>query len=458
MLVRSPAGPGCAIAGAPALPDLAAGSALRESAIRLAERVAARELSALQLAGMCLARAEACEPVLHAFRGLDRSRLLDQARVLDEAMAAGASLGPLCGVPVGVKDIIDAQGWETGMGSPIYDGHRPAADSTLVAKLRAAGALVFAKTVTSEFAFMHPRETRNPWNPLHTPGGSSSGSAAAVAAGCVPLALGTQTNGSVIRPAAFCGVVGFKPSLGALSTSGVLSYSPTLDQPGCHARSVADVARLASVLVEPGFTISAAVEPARAPRFMAVRTSVWPRISPQAAQVFEATVSRIAQAGARIEPRELPPEFDDALDVHATLMGFEAARWFEPLRAAHRSRLSAWLDGYLERASGIPEPHYREALATRESLRQAFAGLLAEHDAVLTPPAPGEAPPGLDTTGDPSFCTIWTLLGAPAVTLPCGFGPAGLPLGLQVVGSECDDDRVLASAAWVERAIGPVYR
>jgi len=458
MHARADESPGCAVAGAPALPELPADSVLRESAIRLAARVASRASSAVALAEHCLDRALACEPLLRAFRGIDRLGVLGQARALDAALASGAAPGPLCGVPVGVKDIIDVRGWETGMGSPIYDGYRPAADAVLVARLRAAGAIVFAKTVTSEFAFMHPRETRNPWNPAHTPGGSSSGSAAAVAAGCVPLALGTQTNGSVIRPAAFCGIVGFKPSLGALPTAGVLSYSPTLDQPGCHARSVADVARLVRVLAEPGFAIGEIDAGRRAPRLLAVRTPAWPRISPAAAQAFERTLARLGEHGAQVEVGALPPSFDDALEVHATLMGWEAARWFEPLRAAHGSRLSPWLQGYLERAAAIAEPAYREALAARASLRVAFAEFLSGHDALLTPPAPGEAPAGLETTGDPAFCTIWTLLGAPAVTLPCAFGPSGLPLGLQVVASECDDDRALGCAAWIERALGLVSR
>lgn len=458
MSARAVNPPGCAVAGAPALPELPADSPLREPATRLVARVAARESSAVALAEHCLGRSIECEPRLHAFRGLERTRVLAQAQAIDAALAAGAQPGPLCGVPVGVKDIIDAHGWETGMGSPIYDGHRPAADSTLVARLRAAGAIVLAKTVTSEFAFMHPRETRNPWNPAHTPGGSSSGSAAAVAAGCVPLALGTQTNGSVIRPAAFCGIVGFKPSLGALPTAGVLSYAPTLDQPGCHARSVADVALLARALSEPGFAIGAVAPDPSAPRLLAVRTPAWSRISPVGAQAFEHTLERLAGHGAQVEARELPASFDEALEVHATIMGWEAVRWFEPLLAAHRTRLSAWLAGYLDRAAAIAEPAYREALAARASLREAFAEFLSEHDALLTPPAPGEAPAGLDTTGDPAFCTIWTLLGAPAVTLPCGFGPSGLPLGVQVVASECDDDRALGCAAWIERALGPVRR
>jgi Asp-tRNA(Asn)/Glu-tRNA(Gln) amidotransferase A subunit family amidase len=445
--------PGCAVAGAPFLPELAADSPLRRTATRLAQDIAAGRSSAQALAGLCLERSRACEPVLHAFRGIAPEPVLAQARAIDASLAEGTVPGPLCGLPVGVKDIIDAQGWVTGMGSPIHDGQRPAADSVLVARLRAAGAIVFAKTVTSEFAFMHPRETRNPWNPAHTPGGSSSGSAAAVAAGCVPLALGTQTNGSVIRPAAFCGVVGFKPSLGALSTTGVLSYAPTLDQPGCHARSVAGVALLASAIVERGFSIEAPVRGEAPPRLLAVRTPVWPRLAPAAATAFERVLAQLAAAGATVEPGVLPAEFDDALEVHATLMGFEAARWFGPLREAHRAQLSPWLDRYLEQAAGIPESRYREALAAREWLREAFGRFLAAHDALVTPPAPGEAPAGLDTTGDPSFCTIWTLLGAPAVTLPCGVGPGGLPLGLQVVASECDDDRALASAAWIERAL-----
>ena len=418
--------------------DSAADALLRLPLHELAARLRARELTALRYAQCCLERARAIEAHIRAFKGLDEALILEQARAADRALdaAAGAASpdpGALAGIPVGVKDIIDAAGWVTGMGSPIHDDDRPQHDARLVQKLRQAGAWVFGKTVTTELAFMQPRETRNPWNLAHTPGGSSSGSAAAVAAGCVPAALATQTNGSVIRPAAFCGIVGFKPSFGALSARGVLSYAPTLDQPGCYARTVADVARLASVMAEPGFAIDPEPKYRAAPRLLAVRTPVWPLASEPMRAQFERTRATLAAAGASVEVRDLPARFDQALDVHRVIMGVEAVRYFAPVQAAHRAQLSDWLNGYLDRAATLTDLQYREALAEREALRSEFAEFLAEHDALLTPPATGEAPSGIETSGDPSFCTIWTLLGTPAVTLPCALGPGGLPLSMQFV-------------------------
>jgi Asp-tRNA(Asn)/Glu-tRNA(Gln) amidotransferase A subunit family amidase len=437
----------------PTLPGLAADSPLRQPLPELVAAIGARRARAAGYAQACLARMREAEPAIHAFKGVDEARVLAQAQAVDDAVAAGATPGPLAGIPFGVKDIIDAAGWVTGMGSPIHDHSEPAQDATLVARLRAAGGYVFAKTVTTEFAFMHPRETRNPWNPAHTPGGSSSGSAAAVAAGCVPAALCTQTNGSVIRPAAFCGIVGYKPSFGAFSAQGVLSYAPTLDQPGCYARSVAGVARIASALAEPGLSIPA-LPPAMARlRLVALRTPVWPLASAAMQAEFARVSARLAQAGAQVDTRELPDEFDSALDVHRSIMGYEAVRYFTPVQAAHRPLLSAWLNQYLDQAAAISEHAYRDALAARETLRASFSGFLAEHDAAITPPTTGEAPIGIETSGDPSFCTIWTLLGTPALTVPSGLGPSGLPLGLQVVGSECDDQRVLGAAYWCEQVL-----
>ena len=440
------------VAGVPA------DSPVRHSVDRIVASTRARQGGALEHARAFLERALAVEPVIHAFNGIDPARVVAQAQAIDASAVAGTEsndrTGPLSGVPVGVKDIIDAQGWTTGMGSPIHEHSMPARDARLVARLKAAGAYVFGKTVTTEFAFMHPRETRNPWNPAHTPGGSSSGSAAAVAAGCVPVALATQTNGSVIRPAAFCGVVGFKPSLGAFSAEGVLSYAPTLDQPGCLSRSVADVARVSSVLAEAGFRIPAAPAASVRPRLIAVRTPAWPLADPAMQAEFERVCARFVAAGARVESQDLPAAFGEAHEVHRLIMGFEASRYFVSVQAAHRGLLSDWLNRYLDQAAAIPGTAYREALGVRESLQHDFAGFIAGQDAVLTPPARGEAPAGIETSGDPVFCSIWTLLGTPAITVPTGLGPTGLPLGLQIVGARGDDDRVLAVAAWCERLLG----
>lgn len=444
------------------------GSPLRMPLPALVEAITSGRLCLVEHARACIAQALAVEPLIHAFKALDPAMIRARAEAAGAA-GAGVPSGLLAGVPFGVKDIIDVRGLVTGMGSPIHDESIATADAPLVARLQAAGGFVFGKTVTTEFAFMQPRETRNPWHVGHTPGGSSSGSAAAVAAGCVPAALATQTNGSVIRPAAFCGIVGFKPSFGAFPVQGVLSYAPTLDQAGCYARSVDGVVRIARALAEPGFGIGADADADAdrrvaagpdvhrgAPRLAAVRTPVWPRASAAMQAGFEHTRALLSGTGASIELLDLPPAFDRAHDVHRVIMGYEAVRYFRPVQAVHRSLISDWLNGYLDQSASIDAAEYVDALGERDRLREAFGDLLSSAglDAVITPPATGEAPEGIHTSGDPVFCSIWTLLGTPAITVPIGLGPSGLPLGLQVVGAERADAGVLAAAAWCESRLG----
>ncbi|MCA3152118.1 MAG: amidase [Rhodocyclaceae bacterium] len=437
------------------------GSPLRVPLPALADAIAAGRLCRVEYARACIEQALAVEPMIHAFKAIEPAMIRARVEAAGGA-GVGAPSGLLAGVPFGVKDIIDVRGLVTGMGSPIHDGSVADADAPLVARLQAAGGFVFGKTVTTEFAFMHPRETRNPWNTAHTPGGSSSGSAAAVAAGCVPAALATQTNGSVIRPAAFCGIVGFKPSYGAFPVQGVLSYAPTLDQAGCYARSVDGVTRIAQALAEPGFGLDAGARQgafggeagAGRPRLAAVRSPVWAQASAAMQSSFERAQSVLSGAGARVECPDLPAGFERAHDVHRVIMGHEAVRYFEPVQARHRSLISDWLNGYLDQAAAIGAAEYRDALGARERLRETFARFVSGFDAVLTPPAIGEAPDGIRTSGDPVFCSIWTLLGTPAITIPTGLGPAGLPLGLQLVGAERRDAGLLAAAAWCESMFG----
>jgi len=435
-----------------------AGSPLHLPLPALVDALATGRLSPVAHAQACIAQAQAVEPRIRAFKAIDPPAILAHA----EAAARGRDVAtpkPLAGVPFGVKDIIDVAGLVTGMGSPIHDASVAAGDALLVARLKAAGAFVFGKTVTTEFAFMHPRETRNPWHTAHTPGGSSSGSAAAVAAGCVPAALATQTNGSVIRPAAFCGIVGFKPGFGVLPVQGVLSYAPTLDQAGCYARSVAGVALVAGVLAEPGSALAQsslhrAGARVGAPRLAVVRTPVWARATTAMQSAFERMQSLLAEAGARVSQVELPAGFEQAHDVHRVIMGHEAVRYFKPVQARHRGLISDWLNRYLDEAAAIGEARYREALGARDRLRADFTRFVSAYDAVATPPATGEAPAGIDTSGDPVFCSIWTLLGTPAITVPSGLGPGGLPLGLQLVGAEGGDADLLAVAQWCEARFG----
>lgn len=300
---------------------------------------------------------------------------------------------------------------------------------------------------------MVPAKTRNPWNLAHTPGGSSSGSAAAVAAGFVPGAIGTQTNGSVIRPAAFCGIVGYKPSQGMLSVRGVMPFSPTMDQPGVFARSVADAALLAwSLTVRRSGLAPNAPMLKSPPRLAAVRSPVWYLAQPEQRAQFDTDIERLRGSGATIDVLEIPGEFDRAKKVHRTIMLCEAARASHKVRAQYRDSFSDYLNEALDEGEAIAEADYRDALKSRTQMQHSLATFLDRgYSAIITPPAPGEAPASLQVTGDPSFCTIWTLLGTPAITIPTGKGPSGLPLGLQLVGAVEEDNYLLSTAAWCER-------
>jgi Asp-tRNA(Asn)/Glu-tRNA(Gln) amidotransferase A subunit family amidase len=390
-----------------------------------------------------LARIAAREPAVRAWAWLDEQRVRDSAR----RPAAGA----LGGIPVGIKDIMHVRGLPTGMGSPAFEGFIAGETATAVKRLEAAGAFVLGKTVTAELAYFHPGPTRNPWNSAHTPGGSSMGSAAAVAAGMVPLALGTQTNGSVIRPAAFCGCVGFKPSQDTIPLDGMLAFSPSLDQVGVFTRTVDDAALAVSVLADRSMALAPF---AQAPRLAAVRSPVWPLAEPAAQKHFEDCLARLRRGGAKVVEVELPEAFSQAHAIQHAIMYAEGARSLADIQARHRVQLSAALNELIDEGRAIAASDLAGALAERARLQEALAAFQSDFDALVTPPARGEAPATLAHTGDPAFCTIWTLCGVPALTFPTGFGPQGLPLGLQVVGRRQDDAHLLAVAQWCARAIG----
>jgi Asp-tRNA(Asn)/Glu-tRNA(Gln) amidotransferase A subunit family amidase len=422
----------------PSVPDLA--EALRG--------LADGSLTSVALVERALARAAETEPRIHAFAWLDRARALGLARDSDARRAGGSARSGLDGVPIGVKDIFDTAGIPTENGSALYRGRVPKRSATAVVALEAAGAVVLGKTVTTELAFMTPGVTRNPWNTAHTPGGSSMGSAAAVAAGVLCAAVGSQTNGSVIRPAAFCGVVGFKPSVFRLPKDGMLEFSRTLDQVGVFARSVEGAALLAATIA--GQPADRWWRPAGgAPRFVALRTSEWEHATDPARDRFQADVDRLAAAGGPVEWPQPPKGLDDAPRVLRTVMLYEAAQVLLATVEAHPEEVSAYAREALADGARMSERAYREALAERREIAAAFGAWAARYDAVLTPPAIGEAP-GPETTGDPRFCSRWSLVGAPAITIPTGLGPNGLPLGLQLVGAPDDDARVLGAAAWAE--------
>jgi Asp-tRNA(Asn)/Glu-tRNA(Gln) amidotransferase A subunit family amidase len=433
------------------------------SAVDAHRRLLAGEFSATDYAEALLARIDEVEPQVQAWAHLDRAHVLAQAAAGDEARALGQALGPLFGVPVGVKDIIDTRDLPTEDGCVLHAGRMPQHDAALVRSLRAAGGVLMGKTVTTELATYAPGKTTNPHNAAHTPGGSSSGSAAAVAAGMVPLAIGTQTGGSVIRPASFCGVYGFKPSAGLIPRSGVLTQSPPLDTVGVFGRTLDDVALLAQCLAghdaQDAMTQPRATPPLLAmagsdaplpPTLAWVATPFWDRVAPDAQAAFGELVNLLE---GRIAPFALPDSASEATDWHRTVMEADIAGSFEAEYERGREQLSASLRDQIERGRGITAVAYRQALARVPVLLQGFDNVFEHFDALLTPATLGTAPLGLGSTGDPLMCTLWTFLGMPCLSLPLLHGENGLPLGVQLVGKRGDDARLLRTARWLVQQV-----
>jgi Asp-tRNA(Asn)/Glu-tRNA(Gln) amidotransferase A subunit family amidase len=414
------------------------------AAARLLQR---RELSAQDLLGACLEHIQQREPDVQAWRQYDGDRAMAHARTLDN----GPLRGPLHGLPLGVKDLFDTRDFPSGYGSPIYQRHQPVNDAAAVALCREAGAIVVGKTVTTEFATFTPGPTRNPHNRAHTPGGSSSGSAAAVAAHMVPLALGTQTAASVIRPAAYCGIVGFKPSFGLIPRAGIKSLSESLDTVGGFGRSVEDVALLTSVLANAPQWRQLPQD--AKPRVGVCRTPSWDSASPAAQQAFEATVQRLIKAGVQVVDVTLTDAVCALTEVHNEVMCAEAFKALSDERLNHPDQLSEHLKTMLERGSRVTFEdslrHRTQVASARHQLGRGFV----DYDLLLTPSACGEAEQGLERTGDPLFSRIWSLLGLPILNLPVGFGPQGLPLGVQLIGPVMSDTATLAFCAWIERSL-----
>jgi Asp-tRNA(Asn)/Glu-tRNA(Gln) amidotransferase A subunit family amidase len=420
--------------------------------LELLRRFKGDQAAADRYAAAQLEQAKAIEPRLKAFEYLP----VEVAR----------RPGPLSGIPVAIKDIIATSDMPTTNGSPIYRDHVPAQDAWVVERLRSLGATIFGKTVSTEFAWRHPGPTVNPWNSRHTPGGSSSGSAAAVAAGIVPLALGTQTLGSVIRPAAFNGVVGLKPSFGAIPRTGVHPLSPSLDHVGFFARRVDDVALALSLLTAssdldphgrplPGFHVDVdqGLSLQEKPRLAVVRFDKWSRVEPEQQKTFEAAIEKLRGSGAVLEELELSELDSLNWNTINTILACEGASIFEALVARYPDRSSDHLKSLVRTGKAHGALDYLAAKALQEKLRAGFAAQISGFDAVLTLPAFGEAPEGLGYTGDAEYCAAWTLLGTPAVSLPAGLGNNGLPLGLQIVGRYREDHRTLRIAKWVESVL-----
>jgi Asp-tRNA(Asn)/Glu-tRNA(Gln) amidotransferase A subunit family amidase len=417
-------------------------------------------ISSEQFVEACLARIAEVDGQVQAWAFLDRNCALEQARAADQRRLSGAPVGPLHGVPVGIKDIFDTEDMPTECGSAIHAGRTPSRDATVVSLLRAAGAVIMGKTVTTEFAYFSPGKTRNPHNPEHTPGGSSSGSAAAVGANMVPLAIGSQTNGSTIRPAAYCGVIGFKPTHGLISRHRALKLSRTLDHVGLFANSVDDIALLAEQVIgydenDPDtsprarmpFAQIAAEEPPLAPMFAFIKTPMWERTDEDTKEGFSEILEHL---GSQVEEVKLFPSAADAWQWHQTVMGAEMAHNLEREWTNSPDLLSAQLRAQIERGREVRAPDYLHALSRISPMTESFVELFEQrYDALLTPAAPSAAPKGLASTGDPAFCTLWTLCGMPAITLPLLQSATGLPIGVQLVGPRHGDARLLRTARWL---------
>ena len=421
---------------------------MQAGAAETARAIAEGRTGSEEAVAACLARIAEREAAVRAWAWLDPGHALAQARARD----AARPLGPLHGVPVGIKDIFDTADMPTQMGSPIYDGHRPAADAASVAILRAAGAVILGKTVTAEFAGTHPGATTNPHDAQRTPGGSSQGSAAGVADFMVPVALGTQTGGSVLRPSSFCGIVGFKPSFGSFNRAGIKSAAESLDTIGLHARSLEDIALVGDVLTgrEPGGI--AGLD--RPPRIGICHTPLWRLAEPETAAAIENTAEAAREAGAAVDEVRLPAAFDALADARRAINDYERARAMAHEWRTDRDRLSPAMRNTVEAGLAVPHAEYRAALARTRDCRRLLDWLFDDWDALLAPAVNGEAPPGLDYAGDPAFQALWTMLHVPAITLPTHRGPNRMPVGIQLVARRGEDDLLLSVAAWLWARFG----
>ena len=437
-------------------------SALWElTAIEAAGRIRAGIITSGDLVSACVARIAETDGDIGAWRHFDADKALEDATARDELRRHGGALGPLHGIPVGIKDIIDTDDMPTELGSPIHRGRAPRANAAVVDKLLEAGAVIMGKTMTTEFAFLHPTDTANPHNLAHSPGGSSSGSAAAVAAGQVPLAIGSQTNGSTIRPASYCGLYGFKPTRGMISRRGVLETSRTLDQVGVFARSLEDAALLSDVLsgydaadgmsflrARPSALAGAREEPPVDPLL------VWFEL-PFAERLSAASRAGLAEVleclGARVEKFPSPGSFAEVVHHQQVIHEYEMARGLQAEVDHHWDAISESLQPALQRGLARSRDEYAEALAAMQSMAAYYIEVFNEYDAIVAPSAVGEAPLKETGTGDPIFSTLSTFSGLPALTLPLLVGETGLPVGVQLVGAAEGDDKLLRTAAWFVR-------
>ena len=431
------------------------------SATEAAGKIRSGEISSEELVRACLDRIEQQEPTVHAWRFLDPELALVQARRCD----ASETRSPLHGVPVAVKDQFDTADMPTGYGSPIYEGHRPVADAGSVARLREAGAVILGKTKLTEFALYHPTDTTNPLDPARTPGGSSSGSAAAVADFMVPVATGTQTVGSIIRPASYCGIFGYKPTFGSISRSGVLPLCASLDHVGLFARTVEDLELFTKVITgtHPHHPSIRTAQPTNfdlrhpdefeRPRIAFVRTPQWPELDVSIRTRLEKAVAQLGEAGAVVDETSLPGKFGGLVEAQNTILEVELSCALSYEFENYPDRISDLLRGVIEQGNSVGMERYLEARKLAAECRWESVGLFHDHDVLLAPSVRGEAPVGLESTGDPLFCRMWTLLGLPCVSLPGIHGPDGLPLGAQIIGPMYGDGLALSVADWASQRL-----
>jgi Asp-tRNA(Asn)/Glu-tRNA(Gln) amidotransferase A subunit family amidase len=414
------------------------------SATDATRKIAAREITAEALLADCVRRIHEREPVVQAWTHLDIDAAMRRARLLDSQPPSGL----LHGLPLAVKDLFTTFDMPTAFGSPIYAGHRAPSDAASVALAREAGSVVVGKTVTTEFATFPPGPTCNPHNPRHTPGGSSSGSAAAVADWMVPLAFGTQTAGSIVRPAAYCGVVGYKPTFGTVNRVGVKMISDTLDTVGALARSVPDVALFVAALADrPELLIERPL--GRPPRVGLCRTPQWDRARPETVTAFEDAARCLGKAGASVRDVVLPPQFAELVDTQIAIMVHEVAKSLSYERLVHRASLSVEMIAMIDAGLAVSPARYDAARVLAQRSRSTLAEVFADVDVLLAPSTVGEAPHGIAATGDPLFNRMWTLLHTPCVHLPSAIGPRGLPVGITIVGPIGGDQATLLAADWI---------
>lgn len=415
-----------------------------------AERFQLGQLKPSELTAQCLSRIDALEPQLHAWVCVDREQALADASTLDAELAHGRCRGELHGIPIGVKDIVDVRGLPTRAGSPLTSDTPAAKDAEIVSRLRDAGAVILGKTVTTEYASFDPPPTRNPWNPEHTPGGSSSGSAAAVAVGMCIAAIGTQTGGSIIRPASYCGVCGFKPSFGRLSLDGIVPFSLPLDHPGPIAGCVADLQIMFQTMSTPRDRHSADAPPINLPlRMGLLETYFLDQADSQVIKGMRDAVARLQAAGAQISAVDLPAEFRGVHRMHRILMAGGAAVHHREQFQSHSGQYGREIAALLREGLAIDPAVYQRALDHQQLLRREISEVFRSVDMLVTPATPTPAPT-LESTGDPKFNSPWSYTGLPSVSLPCAVSDRGLPMSLQIIGPFGADDQLLAAAQWIE--------